>query len=86
MIKKCAQLVVSFSSLPVVCKIEIDGCKEIACNNSQVDFKSLESTTLANISEYGNWFRQEFQKVTCLSIRNVGFEQLKLHLSQAATY
>ena len=29
-IKKCVQLVVSFSSLPVVCKIEIDGCKEIA--------------------------------------------------------
>lgn len=66
-IYECVQLVVSFSSLPLLCKLEIDRCKGVACS-SPSDLMSINSMTLSNISEFGNWLIQGFQKVECLKI------------------
>ncbi|KAK2640043.1 hypothetical protein Ddye_027838 [Dipteronia dyeriana] len=63
----CVQLVVSLKSLPLLCKLEIDGCKEVECISSTVS-KSLISIKLSNVSEAGNWLRQEFHKVDRLKI------------------
>ncbi|XP_031282837.1 putative disease resistance protein At3g14460 [Pistacia vera] len=61
----CAQLVVSFSSLPKLCKLQIDGCKKMICN-SLTDSKSLKSMTLSDFCEFGNWLRQEPSALTSL--------------------
>ncbi|KAK2639455.1 hypothetical protein Ddye_027250 [Dipteronia dyeriana] len=75
-IKNCEQLIVSFSSLPMLCELAIDGCKGLTCN-STTDSKSLKSMTLANISEFGNWLRQQnLLKVECLKLKITGCEQL----------
>ncbi|KAH9651158.1 putative disease resistance RPP13-like protein 1 [Citrus sinensis] len=42
MIYECVQLVVSFSSLPLLCKLEIDRCKGVACR-SPADLMSINS-------------------------------------------
>lgn len=42
MIYECVQLVVSFSSLPLLCKLEIDRCKGVACS-SPADLMSINS-------------------------------------------
>lgn len=41
-IYECVQLVVSFSSLPLLCKLEIDRCKGVACR-SPADLMSINS-------------------------------------------
>ncbi|XP_031277380.1 putative disease resistance RPP13-like protein 1 [Pistacia vera] len=69
---KCGQLVVSFSSFPRLCELEIDGCKKMACS-SLTDSGSLKSMTLSDFSGYGNWLRQEPSILTSLQelyIRN----------------
>ncbi|KAH7548483.1 hypothetical protein JRO89_XS14G0141400 [Xanthoceras sorbifolium] len=77
-IKECAQLVVSLSSLPVLCKLEVKGCKRVVwCSPS--DSQSLKSMTLSNISEFENWSMQWFQKVERLDI--VGCEEF-IHMWQ----
>ncbi|KAL5735594.1 hypothetical protein ACOSQ2_030382 [Xanthoceras sorbifolium] len=76
-IGNCKQLVVSFSSIPMLCELEIDGCKELACN-SPVDFNSLKSMNLADISEFGNWLRQaNFMQIESVQLKIMGCEQLK---------
>lgn len=42
MIYECVQLAVSFSSLPLLCKLEIDRCKGVACS-SPADLMSINS-------------------------------------------
>ncbi|KAK2640085.1 hypothetical protein Ddye_027880 [Dipteronia dyeriana] len=75
-ITNCEQLEVSYSSLPLLCKLEIAGCKGIVCN-SPTDLKSLKSLTLADISGFGNWLRkQNFLKVECLKLNITGCDQL----------
>ncbi|KAH7564711.1 hypothetical protein JRO89_XS09G0010600 [Xanthoceras sorbifolium] len=77
-IRECAQLVVSLSSLPVLFKLEVDGCKRVAwCCPS--DSQSLNSMTLSNISEFGTWSMQGFKKVESLVID--GCEEL-IHMWQ----
>ncbi|KAL5825896.1 hypothetical protein ACOSQ3_021959 [Xanthoceras sorbifolium] len=77
-ISECAQLVVSLSSLPVLCKLEVDGCKRVAwCSPS--DSQSLNSMTLSNISEFGTWSMHGFEKVENLLI--VGCEEF-IHMWQ----
>ncbi|KAL5825895.1 hypothetical protein ACOSQ3_021958 [Xanthoceras sorbifolium] len=77
-ISECAQLVVSLSSLPVLCKLEIKGCKRVAwCSPS--DSQSLNSMTLSNISEFGTWSMHGFEKVENLEI--VGCEEF-IHMWQ----
>lgn len=60
-IKGCKELVVSFSNLPVLCELEIDGCDKVACSSEMV-FKSLECMSLSNILNYHKWFQQQFEK------------------------
>ncbi|KAK3219638.1 hypothetical protein Dsin_013608 [Dipteronia sinensis] len=57
-IKNCEQLVVSCSSIPKLCELEIDGCRGMACN-SRIRSLSLNSVTLSNILEFDDWLRQE---------------------------
>ncbi|KAL5802144.1 hypothetical protein ACOSQ4_030449 [Xanthoceras sorbifolium] len=76
-IKNCEKLVVSSPSLPVLCELEIDGCRGLACN-SPVDFKSLKSMTLADISEFDDWLRQQnFLQIERVQLKIMGSEQLK---------
>ncbi|KAI9186910.1 hypothetical protein LWI28_022150 [Acer negundo] len=66
-ISKCAELVVSFSTFPMLCELNIDGCKMIVCN-SPTGFKSLNSMSLSNISDFGNWLTKDFQSVEVLKV------------------
>ncbi|XP_044481470.1 putative disease resistance protein At3g14460 [Mangifera indica] len=65
---QCLQLVVSFSSFPMLCKLEIDGCKEIVYSSQKICPESLKSMTLANIRDGGNCSQQEFHNVERLKI------------------
>ncbi|KAL5735597.1 hypothetical protein ACOSQ2_030385 [Xanthoceras sorbifolium] len=69
-IKNCKKLVVSSSSL-------LYGCSGLACN-SPVDFNSLKSMILEDISEFGNWLRQEnFLQIKSVQLKLMDCEQLK---------
>jgi hypothetical protein len=50
-IERCEQLIVSISSFPELCKLEIEGSKGVVCK-SKVDFTSLNSKSLSTISEF----------------------------------
>ncbi|XP_031253816.1 putative disease resistance RPP13-like protein 1 [Pistacia vera] len=66
-IRECAQLMVSFSSFPMLCDLEIAGCKGMFWGGL-ADSKSLKSMAFSNISETGNWLTQSFRKVEHLNI------------------
>ncbi|KAL5788893.1 hypothetical protein ACOSP7_005842 [Xanthoceras sorbifolium] len=72
-VRECEQLAVSFSSLPMLCELEINGCKGLTCS-SVMEYESLKSMTLSHFSEFGNWLRQGFQKVEYLKL--AGCEEL----------
>ncbi|KAL5802168.1 hypothetical protein ACOSQ4_030473 [Xanthoceras sorbifolium] len=72
-IYRCEQLVVSLSNMPRLCELNIDGCKKIVCSGLSY-YESLESMSLSNTSEFGDWPRQEFRKVQSLTIE--GCEEL----------
>ncbi|KAK0600944.1 hypothetical protein LWI29_019865 [Acer saccharum] len=72
-IRGCEQLVVSLSNIPMLCTLDLDKCKKIVCSSSAYS-ESLESMTLSNISNFGDWSMQEFKKVQSLKI--VGCEGL----------
>jgi hypothetical protein len=50
-IERCEQLIVSISSFPELCKLEIEGSKGVVCK-SKVDFTSLNLKSLSTISEF----------------------------------
>jgi hypothetical protein len=50
-IERCEQLIVSISSFPELCKLEIEGSKGVV-RKSKVDFTSLNSKSLSTISEF----------------------------------
>ncbi|KAH7574711.1 hypothetical protein JRO89_XS03G0333700 [Xanthoceras sorbifolium] len=66
-VRECEQLAVSISSLPMLCELEIHGCKGLTCS-SVMEYESLKSMTLSHFSEFENWLRQGFQKVEYLNI------------------
>ncbi|XP_031274885.1 putative disease resistance protein At3g14460 [Pistacia vera] len=66
-IRECPQLVVLCSSLPVQSNLDIDGSKEIVSSNP-VDVNPQNPMTLGQVSEFGNWLKQGYQKVERLSI------------------
>lgn len=66
-ISECAQFEVSFASLPVLSDLSIDGCKGLVCG-SLTHSKSLNSVTLSNISDSGDWSTESFQKVEYLKV------------------
>ncbi|KAJ4725309.1 Disease resistance protein [Melia azedarach] len=65
----CEQLVVSSSSFPVLCNMDINGCKGVTWTNPN-DCDSLKSMKLLNISMFENCLKQDFQKVESLEIGN----------------
>ncbi|XVF82341.1 hypothetical protein PTKIN_Ptkin16aG0038800 [Pterospermum kingtungense] len=50
-IRKCQDLVVSISNLPILCELEIDGCKEVLLG-SFTDLWSVKKINLSNISKF----------------------------------
>ncbi|XP_031259700.1 putative disease resistance protein RGA3 [Pistacia vera] len=78
-IDECEQLVVSFSSLPMLRSLEINRCKGMVCC-SPVDSEALNSMSIggeSNFPVFRSWSREGFQKLEHLSI--VGCEEL-IHL------
>ncbi|XP_031259743.1 putative disease resistance protein RGA1 [Pistacia vera] len=78
-IDECEQLVVSFSSLPMLRSLEINRCKGMVCC-SLVDSEALNSMSTgreSNFPVFRSWSREGFQKLEHLSI--VGCEEL-IHL------
>ncbi|XP_044497833.1 putative disease resistance RPP13-like protein 1 [Mangifera indica] len=67
-IKNCPKLVVSFSNYPRHCKLEIDDCEGMVCDNDSIDFKLLNSRCLANVPEIEIKLKQGSQKVEFLKI------------------
>ncbi|KAL5735630.1 hypothetical protein ACOSQ2_030418 [Xanthoceras sorbifolium] len=63
----CDKLLVPLSNIPTLCELELDNCMKIVCSSS-ADYKSLESMALSNISDFGDWSRQEFKKVQSVKI------------------
>ncbi|XP_031257648.1 putative disease resistance RPP13-like protein 1 [Pistacia vera] len=78
-IDECEQLVVSFSSLPMLRSLEINRCKGMVCC-SPVDSEALNPMSTggeSNFPVFRSWSREGFQKLEHLSI--VGCEEL-IHL------
>ncbi|XVF82358.1 hypothetical protein PTKIN_Ptkin16aG0040500 [Pterospermum kingtungense] len=51
-LRKCQDLVVSISNLPMLCELEIYGCKEVAVG-SCIDLWLVKKVNLSNISKFG---------------------------------
>jgi len=51
LIDECQRLVVSISSFPELCELQIEGSKGVMCK-SKIDFSSLKSKSLSTISEF----------------------------------
>ncbi|KAJ4725388.1 NBS-LRR disease resistance protein NBS49 [Melia azedarach] len=77
-IDKCGKLVISVSSFPRLCKLEVHGCKRMICRN-EIDLSTLKSMTLSDVPNFTNWLVQRFQQVERLKI--VDCEEL-MHLWQ----
>ncbi|XP_044499370.1 putative disease resistance protein At3g14460 [Mangifera indica] len=67
-IKDCPKLVVSFSNYSIHCKLEIDDCEGMVCNDGSIDFKLLDSRYLANIPAVEDKLKKGSQKVDLLQI------------------
>ncbi|XP_044499351.1 putative disease resistance protein At3g14460 [Mangifera indica] len=67
-IKDCPKLVVSLSNYPIGCKLEINNCKGMVCNDGSIDFENLDSKYLANISAIEDKLKKGFQRVDHLKI------------------
>ncbi|KAL9432061.1 hypothetical protein AB3S75_027135 [Citrus x aurantiifolia] len=48
-VSKCEKLVVPLSRYPMLCRLEVDECKELACG-TPIDFKLIKSLTISNSS------------------------------------
>ncbi|XP_044499353.1 putative disease resistance protein RGA1 [Mangifera indica] len=64
----CPKLVVSFSNYPIHCKLEIDDCEGMVCNDGSIDFKWLDSRYLANIPTVEDKLKKGSQSVDLLKI------------------
>ncbi|XP_044498910.1 putative disease resistance protein RGA1 isoform X2 [Mangifera indica] len=67
-IKDCPKLVVSLSNYPIGCKLEINNCKGMVCNDGSIDFENLDSEYLANISTVEDKLKKGSQRVYHLMI------------------
>ncbi|XP_044498913.1 putative disease resistance RPP13-like protein 1 [Mangifera indica] len=67
-IKDCPRLVVSLSNYPIGCKLEINNCKGMVCNDGSIDFEKLDSKDLANISIVEDKLKKGSQRVDRLEI------------------
>ncbi|KAH9782687.1 putative disease resistance RPP13-like protein 1 [Citrus sinensis] len=48
-VSKCEKLVVPLSRYPMLCRLEVDECKELVCR-TPIDFKLIKSMTISNSS------------------------------------
>ncbi|KAL9432059.1 hypothetical protein AB3S75_027134 [Citrus x aurantiifolia] len=48
-VSKCEKLVVPLSCYPMLCRLEVDECKELVCG-TPIDFKVIKSVTISNSS------------------------------------
>ncbi|KAL9437302.1 hypothetical protein AB3S75_023207 [Citrus x aurantiifolia] len=48
-VSKCEKLVVPLSCYPMLCRLEVDECKELVCR-TPIDFKLIKSITISNSS------------------------------------
>ncbi|KAK9200555.1 hypothetical protein WN944_015753 [Citrus x changshan-huyou] len=48
-VSKCEKLVVPLSCYPMLCRLEVDECKELVCR-TPIDFKLIKSVTISNSS------------------------------------
>ncbi|XP_044499053.1 putative disease resistance protein At3g14460 [Mangifera indica] len=67
-IKDCPRLVVSLSNYPIGCRLEINNCKGMVCNDGSIDFENLDSQYLANISTVEDKLKKGSQRVYHLRI------------------
>ncbi|KAK2639979.1 hypothetical protein Ddye_027774 [Dipteronia dyeriana] len=67
-IQQCAELMVSISSIPMLCELEIEDCRKMEYTGG-ADSLSLNSISLSHFSEFGDWFGQAFQEVEELKIK-----------------
>jgi hypothetical protein len=67
-IEGCEQLIVSISSFPELCKLEIEGSKGVV-RKSKVDFTSLNSKSLSTISKF-RYLVEGFMNVEVLTIED----------------
>ncbi|XP_044499050.1 putative disease resistance RPP13-like protein 1 [Mangifera indica] len=67
-IKDCPKLVVSLSNYPIGCKLEINNCEGMVCNDGSIDFENLDSENLANISTVEDKLKKGSQRVYHLRI------------------
>ncbi|GAY33148.1 hypothetical protein CUMW_005850 [Citrus unshiu] len=65
----CQQLVVSFSSYPLLQNLNISGCKGMTWRDPS-EGKSLNSIRLLDVSVFDKWLNQDYQKVESLDIGN----------------
>ncbi|XP_017984768.1 PREDICTED: putative disease resistance RPP13-like protein 1 [Theobroma cacao] len=76
-IRECEELVVSISNLPMLCQVEIDGCKEVVLGRYD-DLWSVKTISLSNISKFACVTKEmkmvESMKVEVLKIK--GCEEL----------
>ncbi|XP_031263396.1 putative disease resistance RPP13-like protein 1 [Pistacia vera] len=64
-IQKCSDLKASILSVPSLCKIEINDCKEVVCRSTiSTEFQSLNPMALSSTPKFGNWIKQGFQKIS----------------------
>ncbi|XVF82335.1 hypothetical protein PTKIN_Ptkin16aG0038300 [Pterospermum kingtungense] len=83
-IRKCQDLVVSISNLPMLSEIEIDGCKEVVVG-SCIDLWSVKKINLSNISKFAcvinemRMLESESTKVEDLNLN--GWEKLDSYWS-----
>ncbi|XP_044499363.1 putative disease resistance protein RGA3 [Mangifera indica] len=67
-IKDCPKLVVSLSNYPIGCKLEINNCEGMVCNDGSIDFENLDSEYLTNISTVEDKLKKGSQRVYHLRI------------------
>ncbi|XVF82355.1 hypothetical protein PTKIN_Ptkin16aG0040200 [Pterospermum kingtungense] len=74
-LRKCQDLIVSISNLPMLCELEIDGCKEVVVG-SCIDLWLVKKVNLSNISKFGceMMMMSKSMKVEDLSLN--GWEEL----------
>ncbi|XVF82338.1 hypothetical protein PTKIN_Ptkin16aG0038500 [Pterospermum kingtungense] len=74
-LRKCQDLIVSISNLPMPCELEIDGCKEVVVG-SCIDLWLVKKVNLSNISKFGceMMMMSKSMKVEHLSLN--GWEEL----------
>ncbi|XP_061346121.1 putative disease resistance RPP13-like protein 1 [Gastrolobium bilobum] len=80
LVKECERLMVTLSNLPLLCKLEVEGCKGLVLNCT-TEFMSLNSMAISSISELTSLREglvQGFKRVEKLKIVNCALDEIVL--------